>query len=50
MSEISWLMALACSALYWAATGSRWAALAAIVSYLVCTNGDHTATRCRYRR
>ncbi len=49
MAETSWFVALCCSALYWAATGSRWAALAAIVSYLVCTNQDHNAQRCRYK-
>jgi hypothetical protein len=37
--ELSWIVALGVSAVYWAATGSRWAALAAIFSYLVCTQG-----------
>lgn len=39
MSEVSWLIAMVASSLYWAYSGSRWAALLAIFCYLVCTGG-----------
>lgn len=39
MKEGSWLLAMVAAALYWAATGSRWAALLAAACYLVLSEG-----------